>query len=163
MANIGREHHEFRGQLLQKRKVGITKLYNQFHDSKISDEEIQVLRELHVKNDVSVVAAYGWSDIMLDHGFHDVANLPVSDRTRFTISEDARIEVLRRLSDLNRQRYQEEVAAGLHESQALSKKPKAVKRQAVLSKVTTSQQQAGFDFVAVSVHLEKLDYDKTKH
>jgi predicted transcriptional regulator len=50
----------------------------------------------------------------LDHGFHEVAYLPENDRVRFTISEPARVEVLRRLSELNRQRYKDEVDKGLH-------------------------------------------------
>jgi hypothetical protein len=43
-----------------------------------------------------------------------VPYLPETDRVRFTISEPARLEVLRRLSELNRQRYQDEVERGLH-------------------------------------------------
>ena len=64
--------------------------------------------------DVAVAHAYGWDDLDLGHGFHEVPYLPESDRVRFTIAETARVEVLRRLSELNRQRYEEEVARGLH-------------------------------------------------
>jgi hypothetical protein len=64
--------------------------------------------------DAAVACAYGWHDLDLDHGFHEVPYLPENDRVRFTISETARVEVLRLLSELNRQRYEEEVARGLH-------------------------------------------------
>jgi hypothetical protein len=74
---------------------------------------------------------------------------------RFTLSETARVEVLRRLSELNRQRYQEEVAAGLHGNTVYSGAPKAAKRQAAPSKVTSSHHQAGLDFRTSIVHLEQ--------
>jgi hypothetical protein len=61
-----------------------------------------------------VLLAYGWDDIDFSHDFHEVPYLPENDRVRFTISEAARIEVLRRLLELNRQRHEEEVAQGLH-------------------------------------------------
>ena len=64
--------------------------------------------------DTAVAHAYGWDDIDLQHGYHEVPYLPENDRVRFTISESAHVEVLRRLSELNRQRYEEEVAQGLH-------------------------------------------------
>ena len=64
--------------------------------------------------DAAVACAYGWGDLELEHDFHEVPYLPENDRVRFTISEAARVEVLRRLSALNRQRYKEEVARGLH-------------------------------------------------
>jgi hypothetical protein len=46
----------------------------------------------------------------LGHGFH-----PTKQGERYTISEPARRIVLDRLLALNHQRYQEEVAAGLHD------------------------------------------------
>ena len=46
--------------------------------------------------------------------FHEVGYLPANDNVRFTISESARIEVLKRLAKLNRERWEEEEAAGLH-------------------------------------------------
>ena len=64
--------------------------------------------------DDAVLAAYDWADLDLSHGFHKVGYLPESDRLRFTISESARLEVLRRLTALNRQRYDKEVARGQH-------------------------------------------------
>ncbi len=78
--------------------------------------------------DIAVANAYGWDDLALEHGFHEVPYLPESDRIRFTISEAARVEVLQRLSELNRQRYAEEVAQGLHgdtESRISTRAPRA--------------------------------------
>ena len=60
--------------------------------------------------DQAVASAYGWSNLTLDHGMHSTRQ-----GVRFTISESARRVVLDRLLDLNHQRYEEEVSAGLHE------------------------------------------------
>lgn len=57
----------------------------------------------------SLAAAYGWTDLDLDHGFHET-----KQGLRFTISDPARREVLARLLKLNHERYAEEVARGLH-------------------------------------------------
>jgi hypothetical protein len=57
----------------------------------------------------TVPAAYGWTDLNLDHGFHENRQ-----GIRFTISEPARREVLQRLLKLNHERCAEEVKQGLH-------------------------------------------------
>jgi hypothetical protein len=88
--------------------------------------------------DEAVAVAYGWQDLLspdcrsglqpatgddhglkpaptvrLAHGFHET-----KQGIRYTISEEARREVLDRLLELNHQRYAEEVAAGLHDKKA---------------------------------------------
>ncbi len=60
--------------------------------------------------DQAVAASYGWTDLDLDHGFHET-----KQSVRYTISEPARREVLDRLLLLNHERYEEEVKAGLHD------------------------------------------------
>jgi len=99
---------------MRAERIGLTKLYNRLHTETERDPRIEGLRVLQREMDIAVVRAYGWDDLDLEHGFHEVPYLPENDRVRFTISERARIEVLRRLSELNRQRYEEEVARGLH-------------------------------------------------
>ena len=126
--------------------AGITKIYNQVNSSEQQQVGISALRDVHCQIDVAVARAYGWDDIGLEHGFHEIPYLPENDRIRFTISETARIEVLRRLSELNRKRYEEEIAAGLH-SDATSRKTKsAPKGKSVPKKSTESTTQAGLDF-----------------
>ncbi len=105
---------DLRRRISVSRQIGLTGVFNRLHDAEDQDEEVKELRELHYQIDVAVVQAYGWDDVDLGHGFHEVSYLPENDRTRFTISESARLEVLRRLAELNRLRYQEEVDQGLH-------------------------------------------------
>ena len=100
---------------------GLTKLYGEMHGRETSRNQYSRMRDLHCEIDRSVARAYGWDDLDLGHGFHEVAYLPKNNRTRFTISESARMEVLRRLSELNKQRHEEEVE-GL--KAAKSSKPK---------------------------------------
>ena len=58
-----------------------------------------------------MLAAYGWNGINLEHDFYPLPYLSPNDNIRYTISESARIEILRRLAQLNRQRWQEEQEA----------------------------------------------------
>lgn len=110
----GMRLHRLRADLMAEDGIGLTKLYNRFHNDTEHDPRIEGLRALQREMDAAVARAYGWDDLDLQHGFHEVPYLPENDRVRFTISETARVEVLRRLSELNRQRYEEEVAQGLH-------------------------------------------------
>ena len=107
---IGKEYYEHRKSVMAVRQEGLTKIYNRFHDTDESASDVQKLRDLHVEIDKAVAAAYGWSDLNLDHGFHET-----KQGMRFTISESARREVLARLLKLNHERYAEEVAQGLHD------------------------------------------------
>jgi len=58
--------------------------------------------------------AYGWEDINLAHDFYEVDYLPENDRVRYTISPDARKEVLKRLLKLNHEIHEQEMKARLH-------------------------------------------------
>ena len=111
---IGEEYHELRRRLMLGRQHGLTQIYNSLHNPDEQDSEIKKLRDLHRELDTKTAHAYGWKDLDLNHDFHEVAHLPENDRIRFTISEAARLEVLRRLAALNLQRYAEEVDQSLH-------------------------------------------------
>lgn len=112
-ADIPRDFLALRKRVMGARELGLTKLYNELHDPSLNANDLLKLREMIVTLDQLVLAAYGWTDVMLDHDFHTVAYLPENDRVRFTISESARHEVLRRLAELNHSRYEEEVREGL--------------------------------------------------
>ncbi|MGI6656333.1 MAG: Eco57I restriction-modification methylase domain-containing protein [Desulfobulbus sp.] len=114
LETLGETYHELRAEIMHLYDIGLTRLYRRFHDPDETDQRIHELRTLHARIDRIIAFAYGWNGIDLGHGFHEVPYLPENDRVRFTISEPTRIEVLRRLSELNRQRYEEEVAQGLH-------------------------------------------------
>ncbi len=101
------------------RQEGLTKTYNRFHDLQEMAGDIVQLRALHKEMDEAVAQAYGWDDLALGHGFHET-----KQGLRYTISEEARREVLDRLLQLNHERYAEEVALGLHDKGAKKGKGK---------------------------------------
>jgi hypothetical protein len=121
LESIGERYYAHRQRIMQSRQEGLTKTYNRFHNPDEEAEDIERLRELHVEMDEAVADAYGWDDLDLEHGFHET-----KQGVRFTISEEARREVLDRLLLLNHERYAEEVAQGLHDKKA--KKGKGKKR-----------------------------------
>ena len=108
---LGEAYLKARREIMSAEGLGLTKLYNRFHDPRDVDPRLERLREQLRDIDTAVASAYGWDGLDLNHGFHEVPYLGENDRVRFTISETARLEVLRRLGELNRQRYKEEQAS----------------------------------------------------
>lgn len=105
---LGEQFHLQRHALMRSGRIGLTDLYRRFNDRDVVDQGILELRALQVQIDDAILAGYVWQDIVLNHNFHSVPYLPESDRLRYTICEDARLEILRRLAHLNRERYEEE-------------------------------------------------------
>ena len=128
LGQLGNAYQAMRVDIMRDEGVGLTKLYNRFHDVDEQDSRLEELRDLHRRIDVAVAEAYGWTDLDLEHDFHEVGYLPENDNIRFTISEKARIEVLRRLARLNKERYEEEVRQGIHSSKATAKSKRAPRR-----------------------------------
>ena len=116
---IGKRYDQHRQSIMLSRQEGLTKTYNRFHDPQEMAEDIVQLRALHKEMDEAVARAYGWDDLALGHGFHET-----KQGLRYTISEEARREVLGRLLQLNHERYAEEVALGLHDKGAKKGKGK---------------------------------------
>jgi hypothetical protein len=140
---LGERYKSVRSATMASYKIGITKLYNRIHCHNDRDQGIEILRQLHQEIDIAVAHNYGWSDLDLGHGFHEVPYLPENDRVRFTISEPARLEVLRRLSELNRQRYEEEVSQGLHDAKCAGSSTSKLRTRRAEAEHTP---QPSFDF-----------------
>ncbi|WP_418642107.1 Eco57I restriction-modification methylase domain-containing protein [Vibrio chaetopteri] len=108
LENLGLEYEKLFNAARKNHNSGKTKLINLIHEPKCLSDDICCIRELHKKLDNCVLMAYGWNDLELEHGFHQVGYLPEGKNTRFTISERARTEVLFRLAMLNKSRYEAE-------------------------------------------------------
>lgn len=122
LQGVGERYHAQRQKIMFEHREGLTRTYNRFHTPDEGNANIRTLRDLHVELDHAVAAAYGWSDLKLDHGFHET-----KQGVRYTISEVARREVLARLLTLNHERYAAEVKQGLHDTKkakTAAKKPK---------------------------------------
>ncbi|NLG96420.1 MAG: N-6 DNA methylase [Chloroflexi bacterium] len=103
-AQIGKEYHEHRRQIMLARQLGLTKTYNLFHNTACQDGDIDRLRELHAEMDRAVLACYGWEDLDLRHDFYQNER----GQTRFMPSAEARRELIFRLMELNAQVAREE-------------------------------------------------------
>ncbi|MFZ2279983.1 MAG: type IIL restriction-modification enzyme MmeI [Prosthecobacter sp.] len=86
-------------------------------------DAILQLRSLHRELDQAVLTAYGWHQdspdgpaITLGHDFQQVETLPENDRTRYTITPEARKELLKRLLTLNHRRAGEQGAGKVNDS-----------------------------------------------
>ena len=134
LRSIGAQYQRYRQEMMVRRQLGLTGVYNAFHDLADSTTDIIELRHLHVELDQAVAATYGWQDLDLGHGFHET-----KQGIRYTISEAARLEVLDRLLELNHQRHAEEVAAGLHEKKTA--KSKAASKRSDQSDLTGATPQ----------------------
>ena len=143
LGKLGEAFHELRREVMHREQLGLTKLYNRVHDPDDGTDGLDRLRELQIEIDLRMIELYDWSDIELDHDFRDVPYLPEGNRHRFAISGEARLEILDRLGRLNKERYDEEVAAGLHDkktpTKAKRKKRKASKKKGGEDSADTSQ------------------------
>ena len=100
LETLGRQLDETRRDLMLSRAWGLTKTYNRIHDPDVHEPAIQELRDIHVAIDEAVMRAYGWEDLDLKIGHH-----PTKIGIRWTVSKEARFELLDRLLEENHRRY----------------------------------------------------------
>jgi hypothetical protein len=106
----GQALHERRNEIMRRRSLNLTQLYNQVNNPAVtseSDLDISLMRALHVKVDTAVMGTYGWTDIVLDHGFHTYRQME-----RWTVSPLARVEILDRLLEENHRRAERDIVPG---------------------------------------------------
>lgn len=106
---VGARYEACRATAMTDHQVGLTKLQALVSNEGLNTPSIAGLRLAQTALDEATVRAYGWSDIRLDHDFRR-GNLGV----RYCASPIAGAEILRRLLNLNHERYEAELAAGLH-------------------------------------------------
>jgi hypothetical protein len=102
LREVGRILDTERREIMLRRDLGLTKLYNLVNDPDTADSvdaDVARLRRIHVELDQAVMDAYGWGDVELDHGFHTYRQMQ-----RWTLSPAARVEILDRLLEENHRR-----------------------------------------------------------
>jgi hypothetical protein len=112
LERVGEAYATLRDKIRREESVGLTDLYNRFHDPTDVSARMESLRALHREMDLAVLGAYGWKDIDLGLDFRGVGYLPANDRVRLTVSEPARAELLKRLTALNLERQSQEAVSG---------------------------------------------------
>lgn len=109
LETIGRTLDTERREIMLRRDLGLTKLYNLVNDPGLeagTDPDVDRMRAIHVELDAAVAAAYGWDDLDLTHGFHTYRKM-----TRWTFSPATRVEILDRLLEENHRRAAAEAAS----------------------------------------------------
>ncbi|GAB3723353.1 Eco57I restriction-modification methylase domain-containing protein [Nocardiopsis nanhaiensis] len=125
VATAGGLLEQERREIMLRRGLGLTKLYNLVHDPEFQgDADVDRLREIHVEIDEAVKEAYDWGDLELQHGHHET-----EQGVRWTVSSTARVEILDRLLQLNLDRHAEEVRKAIWPPKKKSRK-KAVAKKA---------------------------------
>lgn len=107
LEELGETFFQARQSFMETHSKGLTKFYNEFHDPGKIDAALEKLRQMQGELNQLICRLYGWGDIDLACGFHEVGYLPEGQNTRFTITEAARLDVHRRLSKLNKARFGE--------------------------------------------------------
>jgi hypothetical protein len=98
---LGQQLDETRRDLMLSRSWGVTAVYKRVHNPDVHEPILQELRDIHVAIDEAVMRAYGWDDLDLKIGHH-----PTKIGIRWTVSKEARFELLDRLLEENRRRYE---------------------------------------------------------
>lgn len=120
LKEIGGEYFAYRAELMFRNDEGLTKTYNRFHNPAENSPEIQKLRKLHADMDRAVLDSYGWTGVPTDCEFipdfieEDDDGNEVPKNIRYRWPDEVRDDVLARLLALNTERYEEELAQGLH-------------------------------------------------
>ena len=96
---LGRQLDDTRRDLMLSRAWGLTKTYNRVHDPDVHEPAIEELRDIHIAIDEAVMRSYGWDDLDLKIGHH-----PTKIGIRWTVSKEARFELLGRLLEENHRR-----------------------------------------------------------
>ena len=102
LESVGRMLDTERREIMLRRELGLTKLYNLVNDPGLetgADPDVDRMRAIHVELDETVAAAYGWDDLDLTHGFHSYRKV-----TRWTVPPATRVEILDRLLKENHRR-----------------------------------------------------------
>jgi len=95
-------YYQQRAHMLSTHKLGLTSLYNRFHNPADNDEAVCRLRELRTDLNIAVLNAYGWADLVGadNHGW-----FATRAGERFNLHPALRDSVLDRLREVNRERY----------------------------------------------------------
>lgn len=129
---VAEELHGLRAQVMKREGMGLTELYNHIHNPESALPGVAELRGLHEALDKAAAAAYGWNNLDMSHDFREVGYLPDNDNVRHTIAEPVRLEVLRRLTLLNKERFEKEQAAAPAEKTGKKRTRRAPARQGSL-------------------------------
>ena len=117
----------------QQLGAGTTAVLNEVNDPSCNDPNVVRLRDLQEVIDEAVIDAYGWKDCASSYEFVSESAAGANGPAGWTMPHDSLIKLRDKLILLNKERYEEEVAAGLHKknqpkAKATPKKKSPAKR-----------------------------------
>lgn len=127
LETIGRTLDTERREIMLRRSLGLTSLYNLVNDPDLApgtDPDADRLRQIHRELDSAVAAAYGWQDLDLTHGFHTYRKM-----TRWTVSPATRVEILDRLLEENHRRAAAQAAPATAKTPRPQRGPKPAQEE----------------------------------
>ena len=91
---LGMEYHNLRADIMDKKKIGLTNLYNLFHNPNTEDTEIINLRSIHEKIDRHVLKLYEWDQIKMKYGYsiENIDSLIIEEDIKLPTEFEQRIE-----------------------------------------------------------------------
>ncbi|MGK0417281.1 MAG: hypothetical protein ACJAST_002374 [Halopseudomonas sp.] len=87
-------------------ECGLTDTLNALNTPSCNDPSIIELRQIMASIDSEVALAYGWDDLDITYDFRDFSGGSANDTWRWALSEDITAELIRRLTELNKQRFE---------------------------------------------------------
>ncbi|MBK6613632.1 hypothetical protein [Ottowia sp.] len=98
---VGNAYFDHRAAICESRQEGFTAIYNLVHSPDETSEDVVRFRQLIGELDRAVINSYGWQDIELNHAFFETKR-----GTRYGVDGPSRSEILKRLTVLNRERFE---------------------------------------------------------
>ena len=120
---------------------GLTDVMNAIHFPDGADTTIIELRRLLSVIDAEVAAAYGWNDADVAYDFRAYDGGSSNDKWRWALSADVTVDLLGRLTALNRERF--EAAASSNGEAPISMKSKRGRRSKAESSILLNDLFAG--------------------
>lgn len=102
----------------KSRQCGLTEAMNSINTPNCDDAVVSELRQLMGSMDTAVALAYGWSDLDTTYDFRVFSGGSANDPWRWALSKEVTAELMRRLTELNRKRFEE-----LSQAQATAPRP----------------------------------------
>tara|TARA_Y100000589_G_C27191423_1_gene644972 strand:- start:164 stop:4312 length:4149 start_codon:yes stop_codon:yes gene_type:complete len=87
-----KNYHSLRSSIKKVRNIGLTEIYNRFHDPSEQSDDILQLRNLHFKCEKFLLKLYGWEDLVISYGF-DLDYLDYPEDITFPIDLKDKIDL----------------------------------------------------------------------
>ncbi|WP_203230046.1 Eco57I restriction-modification methylase domain-containing protein [Azotobacter chroococcum] len=88
-------------------QCGLTDALNAVNTPSCNDPAVCELRQVLAAIDAEVALAYGWDDLDISYDFQEFSGGSARDSWRWALSKDVTTELMHRLTELNRQRFEE--------------------------------------------------------